>query len=223
MISMLQAPAAAVYHDTETGKNLPIRVAAAGEFRTVNRLRVRGKGGVGLDGAPGDLYFRVKIRPNPLIQRDGNDLTIDLPVTVGEAMLGATIDVPTPPKGRVQMKVPPKSQSGQRLRLKGRGVVDPKTKAAGDLYVRLIVHVGFRENPDVNGILRLAARKGLVCAVEETSYFTSKPTIVSVSKRGPFGWRRSLFGWMVRNSASVADYFRLPPNRVIELGTQVAV
>jgi len=105
------------------------------------RVRVRGKGGVGLDGAPGDLYFRVKIRPNPLIQRDGNDLTIDVPVTVGEAMLGATIDVPTPPKGRVQMKVPPKSQSGQRLRLKGRGVVDPKTKAAGDLYVRLVVHV----------------------------------------------------------------------------------
>jgi DnaJ-class molecular chaperone len=105
------------------------------------RVRVRGKGGVGLDGAPGDLYFLVKIRPHPLIQRDGNDLTIEVPVTVGEAMLGATIDVPTPPKGRVQMKVPPKSQSGQRLRLKGRGVVDPKTKAAGDIYVRLVVHV----------------------------------------------------------------------------------
>jgi molecular chaperone DnaJ len=105
------------------------------------RVRVRGKGGVGLDGAPGDLYFRVKIRPHPQIQRDGNDLTIEVPVTVGEAMLGASIDVPTPPKGRVQMKVPPKSQSGQRLRLKGRGVVDPKTKAAGDLYVRLVVHV----------------------------------------------------------------------------------
>lgn len=105
------------------------------------RVRVRGKGGVGLDGAPGDLYFRVKIRPHPLIQRDGNDLTIEVPVTVGEAVFGASIAVPTPPKGRVQMKVPPKSQSGQRLRLKGRGVVDPKTKAAGDLYVRLIVHV----------------------------------------------------------------------------------
>ncbi|NLD68468.1 MAG: potassium transporter Kup [Limnobacter sp.] len=89
--------------------------------------------------------------------------------------------------------------------------------------MRLIVHVGFRENPDIVGILRLAARKGLVCAVDETSYFTSKPTIVSVSRRGPFGWRRSLFGWMVRNSASVADYFKLPANRVIELGTQVAV
>ncbi|NLD69547.1 MAG: potassium transporter Kup [Limnobacter sp.] len=89
--------------------------------------------------------------------------------------------------------------------------------------MRLIVHVGFRENPDIVDILRLAARKGLVCSVDETSYFTSKPTIVSVSRRGPFGWRRSLFGWMVRNSASVADYFKLPANRVIELGTQVAV
>jgi len=123
----------------EERETLKVRIPPG--IRDGARVRVRGKGGVGLDGAPGDLYFRVKIRPHPLIQRDGNDLTIDLPVTVGEAMLGATIDVPTPPKGRVQMKVPAKSQTGQRLRLKGRGVVDPKTKTAGDLYVRLMVHV----------------------------------------------------------------------------------
>jgi KUP system potassium uptake protein len=46
---------------------------------------------------------------------------------------------------------------------------------------------------------------------------------VSVSRRGVFGWRRSLFGWMMQNSPSVANYFGLPPNRVIELGSQVAV
>ena len=124
---------------TEERETLKVKIPPG--IRDGARVRVRGKGGVGLDGAPGDLYFRVKIRPHPLIQRDANDLTIEVPVTVGEAMLGATIDVPTPPTGRVQMKVPPRSQSGQRLRLKGRGVVDPKTKTAGDLYVRLVVHV----------------------------------------------------------------------------------
>jgi len=89
--------------------------------------------------------------------------------------------------------------------------------------IRLSAHFGYREDPDIHRILRQAARKGLVCSVEETSFFTSKPTLVSVSRRGPFGWRRSLFGWMLQNSTSVANYFKLPPNRVIELGTQVAI
>jgi KUP system potassium uptake protein len=89
--------------------------------------------------------------------------------------------------------------------------------------IRLTAHLGYREDPDINGILRLAARKGLVVKVDEASFFTSKPTVVSVSRRGLFGWRRSLFGWMLQNSTSVANYFRLPPGRVIEVGTQVAI
>jgi molecular chaperone DnaJ len=104
------------------------------------RVRVRGKGGVGRDGGAGDLYFRVKVRPHPQILREGRDLTIEVPVTVGEAMLGGTISVPMP-DGRVQLKVPKDSQSGQRLRLRGRGVRDPKGGPPGDLYVRLMVQV----------------------------------------------------------------------------------
>ena len=105
------------------------------------RVRVRGKGGVGRGGAPpGDLYFVVKVRPHPHIQREGKDLTVEVPVTIGEAMLGSTITVPTP-DGRVQLKIPKGSQSGQRLRLSGRGVPDPKGGPRGDLYVRLLVQV----------------------------------------------------------------------------------
>jgi len=88
---------------------------------------------------------------------------------------------------------------------------------------RLIAHFGFREDPDIVRVLKLARRKGLEIELGDTSFFTSKPVIVSVSKRGIFGWRRSLFGWMMQNSPSVADYFGLPPNRVIELGSQVGV
>ncbi|HPU51943.1 MAG TPA: potassium transporter Kup [Burkholderiaceae bacterium] len=88
---------------------------------------------------------------------------------------------------------------------------------------RVIAHFGFREDPDIELVLRLAARKGLVLEVQSTSFFTSKPTVVSVSRRGIFGWRRSLFGWMLQNSASVASYFNLPPNRVVELGAQVGI
>jgi molecular chaperone DnaJ len=106
-----------------------------------SRVRVRGKGGAGVNGGPaGDLYFVVKVRPHPFMTRDGRDLTIEVPVTVGEAMLGASIEVPTP-DGKVQLKVPKGSQSGQRLRLKGRGVRDPKGGESGDLYVRLMVQV----------------------------------------------------------------------------------
>jgi KUP system potassium uptake protein len=89
--------------------------------------------------------------------------------------------------------------------------------------MRLVARFGFREDPDVQKVLRLARRKGLELDVEQTSFFTSKPVIVSVSRRGVFGWRRSLFGWMMQNSPTAASYFRLPPNRVIELGSQVAV
>ncbi|GMV01562.1 MAG: KUP/HAK/KT family potassium transporter [Burkholderiaceae bacterium] len=89
--------------------------------------------------------------------------------------------------------------------------------------VRITAHFGYREQPDVDRVLRLAARKGVACPVGETSFFTSKPTLVSVSRRGLFGWRRSLFGWMLQNSTSVARYFELPPDRVVELGTQVTI
>jgi molecular chaperone DnaJ len=105
------------------------------------RVRVRGKGGTGRDGGtPGDLYFRVRVRPHPLLKRDGKDLTIEVPITVGEAIHGATIAVPTP-DGRISVKVPKGSQGGQRLRIAGRGVKDPKGAKPGDLYVRLMVQV----------------------------------------------------------------------------------
>ena len=93
----------------------------------------------------------------------------------------------------------------------------------GDGIVRVIAHFGFRESPRIDGVLRQIARKGTVCTLNDTSFFTSKPTLVSVSRRGLFSWRRSLFGWLLRNSTSVANYFGLPPNRVIEVGTQVAI
>lgn len=89
--------------------------------------------------------------------------------------------------------------------------------------VRVVAHVGFREDPDAVGILRSACRKGLDLEPESVSWFVSKPVIVSVTRRGPFGWRRSLFGWMLRNSPGVASYFKLPPSQVIELGAQVGI
>ena len=87
----------------------------------------------------------------------------------------------------------------------------------------IVLHFGFRENPNITQALRLVARRGVNFDPAETSFFTSKPAIVSVTRRGVFGWLRSLFAWMLRSSTSVARYFGLPPNRVVELGAQIGV
>jgi molecular chaperone DnaJ len=105
------------------------------------RVRVAGKGGIGArNGTAGNLYFRIRVRPHPLVRRDGKDLTVEVPVTVTEAVRGATITVPTL-NGPRALTVPPGSQSGTRLRLRGHGAPDPKGGAPGDFYVRLMVQV----------------------------------------------------------------------------------
>jgi DnaJ-class molecular chaperone len=99
------------------------------------RLRVRGKGGTGaMGGAAGDLLLRVEVGEHPLYQRDGLDLVLEMPVTIAEAALGASIDVPLLGAGTITVKVPPGSSSGRKLRVKERGLADAKGRI-GDLFV----------------------------------------------------------------------------------------
>jgi len=108
---------------------------------TGSRVRVAGKGAAGGPGGhPGDLHIVVRVRPHPLLERRGADLYLDLPITVGEAILGATVTVPTP-DGSVRVKVPAGSQSGKLLRVRGHGVPALKGGARGDLYLCLMVQV----------------------------------------------------------------------------------
>jgi KUP system potassium uptake protein len=96
-------------------------------------------------------------------------------------------------------------------------VLEPKR-----LY-RVKLHYGFMEDPDVLRGLELLERHGLKFELMDTTFFLGKSTIAPAQKRGLFTWRRTLFRWMQRNSPSAAEYFRLPPDRVIELGTRVTV
>jgi DnaJ-class molecular chaperone len=99
-------------------------------------LRLRGKGQPGLGGGPaGDAYVEMTVRPHPVYARDGNDIEVEVPISFDEAVLGARIEVPTL-SGKVSMSIPKGASSGQRLRLKGKGVA-PAKGAAGDQYVRL--------------------------------------------------------------------------------------
>lgn len=100
------------------------------------RIRLAGQGGPGFNGgAAGDLYLEVQIRPHPLYQVDGQDILLTLPVAPWEAALGAKVKVPTL-AGRVELSIPPGARSGQKLRLKGRGL-GVSGKPAGDQIVLL--------------------------------------------------------------------------------------
>ncbi len=101
------------------------------------RIRVAGKGHAGVRGGPpGDLYIDVHVRPHRLFRRDGDDLHLTIPVALHEAALGARIEIPTP-EGTARVRVVPGTQSGQRFRLRGRGVPSPRDGRRGDLVVEV--------------------------------------------------------------------------------------
>lgn len=102
-----------------------------------SRIRIKGKGEAGLRGGPtGDLYVMVRVEEDEVFDRRGDDVLLELPVTVAEAALGTSVRIPTPGGGKVSLKVPPGSQHGRTLRLRGKGA--PKLNGGhGDLLVRL--------------------------------------------------------------------------------------
>lgn len=126
-----------------------IKVTIPQGVKEGSKVRVAGKGEPGLGGGePGDLYLVIHVKPHPILKREEDNLYIEIPVTVSEAMKGGTITIPTI-EGMVQLKVPPKSQSGQTLRLKGKGAVSLKTKKRGDLMVKLIVKVPQTDDKEI--------------------------------------------------------------------------
>lgn len=99
-------------------------------------IRLTGQGGVGIgQGKAGDLYLEVEFNPHSVYRVEGRDVYLDLPVAVWEAALGATVSAPTP-SGKVDLKIPPGSISGRKMRLKGKGIPG---NPPGDLYVVLQV------------------------------------------------------------------------------------
>ena len=106
------------------------------------RLRLRGQGEAGEKGAPaGSLTITVGVEAHPYFTRDGRNLLLDLPITLGEAVLGARVDVPTLHDGTKTLTIPPGASSGQKLRLRGQGVPASGGLPAGDLLIALKVVV----------------------------------------------------------------------------------
>jgi DnaJ-class molecular chaperone len=121
----------------QNGEQLDVKIPVGVKDGQV--VRIKGRGGAGRGGAPnGDILLNVSVAPHPGMTRDGNDIRTDLPITLKEAVLGGKVPVPTL-TGTVSLSVPPNSNTGTMLRLKGKGIAAHGTTPAGDLYVRLVV------------------------------------------------------------------------------------
>ncbi|MFT5709866.1 MAG: curved DNA-binding protein [Halioglobus sp.] len=120
---------------TQVKKTLNVKIPAGATDGERIRLKGQGAAGVG-DSSSGDLYLRVKLVPHPLFDVEGHNLTVTVPVAPWETALGAKITVPTL-DGKVQMSIPAGSQSGQKFRIKGKGLIS--RTGTGDLYAVLNV------------------------------------------------------------------------------------
>jgi DnaJ-class molecular chaperone len=134
-----------------SSSSLKVKVPAG--IEDGGRVRLAGQGQPGRQGGPtGDLILRVHVRPHPHLKRDGRDLSMTLPVTIGELIAGGKVQVPTVEGGHVTLTIPKRSQNGRKLRLKGKGVPDVKGGQRGDLYVVLDVRLPTAEDGDLEKI-----------------------------------------------------------------------
>lgn len=128
------------------GKNVNVKIPAG--TQSGQTLRLKGLGGIGLNGGEnGDVMITVNVDEHPYFKNDGPDILLDLPISLKEAISGAKIVVPTI-KGKVAVKIPPYSSSGEKLRLKGQGI---KTKSGqGDEIITLQVMLPKQKLPDLD-------------------------------------------------------------------------
>lgn len=115
-------------------ERLMVKIPAGVDTGSVVRLGGQGEPGAG-GGPPGDLLVKMNVAADPVFRRDGQNLLVDLPLTIAEAVLGTKVEVPTIHEGLVMLTVPPGTSSGAKLRLRGKGVPDRQTGQRGDQHV----------------------------------------------------------------------------------------
>jgi molecular chaperone DnaJ len=141
----------------QTPETLTVRIPPGVD--TGSRVRVPGKGNAGIQGGPpGDLYIVTEVEPHPVFERKGDNVYVKLPVTITEAALGAKVEVPTI-DGLTTIKIPPGTQSGQKLRVRGKGAPSLREpNLRGDEFVEVQVMVPHVADERTKEILRELAR-----------------------------------------------------------------
>lgn len=128
------------------GRTLDVHIPVG--VRDGHILRLKGQGMPGLgDGPPGDALVEIAVAPHPLFRREGDDIIVELPVTIQEAVLGTKLEVPTV-RGKVRLTIPPNSGTGTRLRLRGRGIHQ------GHQFVQLHVVLPPAEEPELTAFMQ---------------------------------------------------------------------
>ena len=135
------------------------------------RLRLQGEGEHSPNGGPsGDCYVFIQIKKHPFFHRDGQDLICQIPIGYAQAALGAEVDVPTL-DGVEKIKIPPGTQNGDVIRLRGRGMPTPRRNIAGDLHIQVFIEVPTKIKPEHEAILRkLAEYEGDSVLTERKSF-----------------------------------------------------
>ncbi len=134
------------------GAGTPVTVRIPPGAAEGSRVRIAGQGAPSSGTGPrGDLVLTVHVTPHPYFRREGDDLHLDLPITIAEAYRGARVQVATP-DAPVNMKVPEGAQSGQVVRLRGKGVAR-KGRTPGDLYVHFMVQMPAKGSPELDEII----------------------------------------------------------------------
>jgi DnaJ-class molecular chaperone len=132
-----------------TGKELDIKIPAG--IVSGQQIRLKGQGEVVAGHPPGDVLLTLTIAPHPVFKLDGNDLRVDLPITLYEAVLGAKVRVPTP-SGALQLSIPKNTSSGRAFRLKGKGM-PIKGGGAGDLYYTVRIALPDGNDADLESLM----------------------------------------------------------------------
>lgn len=145
----------------KNGKVEEINVKIPAGIPSGKKLRVAGKGMEGRSGGPaGDLYLQISIRPHPVFDREGDDITVEKEIGFSEAVLGTTIEVPTL-EGTKKVKVAPGTQSHTKMRLRGLGVPHFQGTGKGDEYVKVIVRVPKRVSDKSRKLIEELSKEGI--------------------------------------------------------------
>lgn len=121
----------------ETAK-ISVKIPAG--VRNEQKLKLKGEGDINSAGAAGDLYVIINIKPHPLFSLEDNDIKMDLPISLSQALLGGEMTIPTL-TGKVSLVIPSGTTSGKTFRLKGKGVLDLNSGQPGDMFVKTIIDI----------------------------------------------------------------------------------
>ena len=151
---VIQEPCDACHGRGRVSKTKKLSVKVPAGVDDGDRIRLSGEGEAGRNGGPpGDLYVEIRVNPHKIFERDGADLSCEVPLSIATATLGGEVELPTL-DGNVSLKVPAGTQSGKVFRLRGKGVTTVRDRRIGDLFARVLVETPVNLTAEQESLLR---------------------------------------------------------------------